>query len=384
MSLLLTDIQYQTIKMGNYDALRDFIENNFIIKCHNIKINDDNAGKPLNDGTFFGIMVVPQLTNNVVKKVYNCNYVDDESTATDQVLVKSFDIEIDTRIFELLNNHEFYTYIAYEINKYQNIESTLSNYYEFITLWCAQSNIEIKRSEKMEVQLLYYFMCRDYIMNKLALSTMSMPSTVLDYPGVDTYNLDEVDALSKKIKLHAGEMTLSSNSAEFLTVYLLSVMDNIDRQKDSAIKYLNITMKGSSSVLMNAIYKNIIDCLNKITQDSMYIVEGMGIRSTRLYLDFKKSGAKRLESKLYEITVDVKSITDKEDALVALREVNTSIKILDALLSTPGIDNYTMERYDNLRTRYIDLREEIINNKKLLNDVNIVTMNDLLNGSFRI
>lgn len=132
-------------------------------------------------------------------------------------------------------------------------------------------------------------------------------------------------------------------------------------------------------------YSNIVRCLNKLNHINISNVnEGFSIRNTKMYLDFRKSGARRLEEDYYKTAVSVKTIQTKDDAMYILREINSAIRILDALINSPETEPMAVDNYDDLRIKYYDLRDRVLDNKLLNSGPAVVTLSDLLRGNYII
>lgn len=381
---MINSIQYEAIKLGNYNTLNDILKENFNIKCNNVIINDDHIDDILDNGTFFGIFVIPNLSSNIVKKVYNCNIVTDatENDNEDRSVVKynSYSIEIDSRVFDLLNHKQFYTYLEYEINKFENIEALLKDYFDKVTIYTSHCGITtIKQSRMIELDILYRIMTTDYLINSLSLLSISHPSLIEDEELLEVYNI---------LKAKSGDIR-NYNTNDFLfTGYLLKTIDSIDKFKANTIAMferlvqycpIRIYKKLINTIVYNIEKLNHVNISVSATNESVF-----NLKKSKMYLDFRKAGARQLEDKFYEISIEAKAIKDKDDAMMVLREINSSIRILDALISTPDIDSYTIDRYEDLRIRYMNIRDVVLSNRRIEDGVNIITLNDLLKGKFTV
>lgn len=390
---MITSVQYEDIKMGNINILKDILAEELPFTCQSIKINDTYKGNILTDGTFFGIYVLPKFNNhNIVKTVFNCTYKTDDMPDTvsiNDINVVSYDIEIDSRVFEILNNTEFYDYIYYEINKYQMLKPILRKYYEFLTVWLAKNCIELpKVTNMMELNLLYYYTIRDYIVNLISIPRMNIDTIREHLELLDTTEADEVIKLARNIQSKVGIITKYNNNPLFLTAYLFTVLDDMERWKNEAIKTMKVCAGLAVTDIDKEMYSNIIRCLSKLnhinisTINEANVNEAFSIRNTKMYLDFRKSGARRLEEDYYKTAISVKTIQNKDDAMYTLREINSAIRILDALISSPETEPMAADRYEDLRIKYFELRDKILDNKIINNGPAVVTLSDLLRGNY--
>lgn len=385
---MITSVQYEDIKMGNINILSEILAENFPFKCQSIKINDTYKGNILTDGTFFGIYVLPKFNNhNIVRTVFNCTYKTDDmpdSVSINDINVTSYDIEIDSRVFEILNNVEFYAYISYEINKYQILKPVLRKYYDFLAVWLAKNCIELpKVTNMMELNLIYYYTIRDYIVNLISIPRMDVDN-MKEYLGlVESVDAEEVAALARSIQSKVGIIRKYNYNPLFLTAYLFTVMDDLEQWKNDSIKTMKVFENLSVTNLDKDMYANIVRCLEKLNHINISNVsEGFSIRNTKMYLDFRKSGARRLEEDYYRTAVSVKTIQSKDDAMYTLREVNSAIRILDALINSPETEPMAADNYEDLRYKYYELRDKILDNKLINNGPAVVTLSDLLRGNY--
>lgn len=374
--------------MGNVNTLSEILAENFPFKCQSIKINDAYKGNILTDGTFFGIYVLPKFNNhNIVRTVFNCTYKTDDmpdSVSINDINVTSYDIEIDSRVFEILNNVEFYAYISYEINKYQILKPVLRKYYDFLAVWLAKNCIELpKVTNMMELNLIYYYTIRDYIVNLISIPRMDVDN-MKEYLGlVESVDAEEVATLARSIQSKVGIIRKYNYNPLFLTAYLFTVMDDLEQWKHDSIKTMKVFENLSVTNLDKEMYTNIVRCLEKLNHINISNVsEGFSIRNTKMYLDFRKSGARRLEEDYYRTAVSVKTIQSKDDAMYTLREVNSAIRILDALINSPETEPMAADNYEDLRIKYYELRDKILDNKLINNGPAVVTLSDLLRGNY--
>lgn len=387
---LITSVQYEDIKMGNIGTLKDVLENDFPFKCQTIKINDTYKGNLLTDGTFFGIQVLPKFsTHNIVKTVLNCTYKSDEIqnvSSINDINVASYDIEIDSRVFEILDCNQFYTYIGYEINKYRSIKAILRKYYDFLTVWLAKNCIELPTSTNMmELDLIYYYTIRDYIVNLISIPRMNVDNIEEYLELFDSTETDEIITLARDIQRKVGVIMKYNSNPLFLSAYLFTVLDDLERWKNEAIRTMKVFENLSVTNIDKEMYSNIVRCLNKLNHINISNVnEGFSIRNTKMYLDFRKSGARRLEEDYYKTAVSVKTIQTKDDAMYILREINSAIRILDALINSPETEPMAVDNYDDLRIKYYDLRDKVLDNKLLNSGPAVVTLSDLLRGNYII
>ena len=201
----------------------------------------------------------------------------------------------------------------------------------------------------------------------------------------DSTETDEIITLARDIQRKVGVIMKYNSNPLFLSAYLFTVLDDLERWKNEAIRTMKVFENLSVTNIDKEMYSNIVRCLNKLNHINISNVnEGFSIRNTKMYLDFRKSGARRLEEDYYKTAVSVKTIQTKDDAMYILREINSAIRILDALINSPETEPMAVDNYDDLRIKYYDLRDKVLDNKLLNSGPAVVTLSDLLRGNYII
>jgi len=86
-----------------------------------------------------------------------------------------------------------------------------------------------------------------------------------------------------------------------------------------------------------------------------------------IFKSLKTSGLRAIENDYYEYAILVKSASDENEAMYALRGINTRINILtDYIYNTPGISDAERKHWENVVQMYQDLRIKLTK-KNILN-----------------
>ena len=73
----------------------------------------------------------------------------------------------------------------------------------------------------------------------------------------------------------------------------------------------------------------------------------------------KQKGIRGIEDDLYEYTLRVKSVDERDEALIILRDINSRLAILDDYLTDKNLSDTERDRWLDVRKKYLMLREDL-------------------------
>lgn len=354
------------------DAVAELIQNPQQSSCDNIKralneifgdtaickevIYTNNPNK-----MFFGMVVMPILTDRETESIM--------MNANDRTKVTQYAIEIDSKLIESGELHltpsqvtacilHEVGHIVIDINSVEEVRRALNVYLagvdDVLRPRTIHNNIDIMS-----------FAISDAIRKVGTLFNKNMNEELVADKFVVAcgYGEDLEDAyriISKK----SLNLNNDINNKFVVLQWSLNINKNMGLMRASTLSSLNKSKSVESSKLTN---RNINAMINNISRSSHFresansINEGFRDFINSLSTKYRYNALAALEDELYEYTLKVKSVDDKDEAMVLLKEINSRLSILEEYIIDGEIrDDKNYKRSIELMTKYKKLRDELM------------------------
>ena len=351
------DMKVSSEKMGTIrDMLNKLFPNGFC-KSVNISINTDKLP--------FGIYLNPDIDN------YTFNYIlfSDEAEYVYQGKL-AYDVDIDSKLFELgLSPEEITELMLHDINILLSAE-LIDMVRKLIDVYVLTTEDQISISNSVNQKQLIIYGLKD-TMYKLYSAFF------------DCYGMNLGDPISEELKNRISKMQYNNNSIfnNFPKIIILQwvfmIYKNMKMYSTMARDVLNDAKELTGSTLIKKEIEKTVDAISRVDAS---ILESVGFKNFldannmlnegSLFKALKINGLRTIENDYYEFAILVKSAQDENEALYALRGINTRINILtDYVWNTPNITESERKHWEQVIAMYQDLRlkltkKNIINKKQ--------------------
>lgn len=306
----------------------------------------------------FGIYIDPRISN------YNLMGILFEDR-DDQFTISEYAVEIDSKLFmEGLTPEDITKMLLHDVEIMLSAD-IVDKVKSLIDIYTASiDTISIKDSINANSIIIYAI--KDTF-NKLASSlygkydfkfyTDEMIDKIskLDYENISIYdNFPKVIILQwafmvyKDIKTNYAMIKSTLDDAKALTGSKL-IQDTIDK----------------TLVAINRTGYELVD--ESVSLTKFIEANNIPLSEVSIFKSLKTSGLRAIENDYYEYAILVKSASDENEAMYALRGINTRINILtDYIYNTPGISDAERRHWENVVQMYQDLRVKLTK-KNILN-----------------
>lgn len=330
------------------DNLKDILNNIFPTRsCAEVIFNYENYGNMP-----FGIMIDPTLPENLLTDIF---LTDNDAN------IKSYFVEIDSNIFNILDAEEIAAYMVEEIYGIVGSE-VIPNLRTLIDISIYKTGHEITCRDitSTDKMALIAFGVKDMIQKN---GTLFSKDEELIGTNVFSQAFDTKEILKNvisKVKSYFGLISSEPENKTTLFKWIIINCKNFDENfniiRDKFIKAKDCTP--------SQLVKNNIEYILKYIDtflDESYVEERckLILESIPFFSKLKRNGLRQIEDDLYEFKVRAKNCEVQDDALYIMRQINSRIAILDDYVLNADISDYEREKYMDLIMKFRQLREDI-------------------------
>ena len=312
----------------------------------------------------FGIYIDPHITRYELIDIF---FENNDFNKSKPNIVK-YKVEIDSKLFmEGLSPEDITKMLLHDVDMMLSVE-IMDRLRNLVTVYTASLDVvSIRDSENANAILIYAI--KDTL-NKLASSLYG------DY-GFSFKNTDEM--IDKISKLDYENVSIYDN---FPKVIILQWAFMVYKDIKTNYNLIKSTLDDAKELTGSKLVKDTIDktlsAINRTGFDFMDEAvslpnfldkQNISLNETSIFKSLKTSGLRAIENDYYEYAILVKSASDENEAMYALRGINTRINILtDYIYNTPGISDAERRHWESVVMQYQELRvkltkKNIINKK---------------------
>lgn len=308
-----------------------------------------------NDQLFFGMSVYPMMSPEMIDKVLS---------SSEKIRIDKYKLEFDSKLFNpmlMLTPEEFLAMVLHECGHVINDSSIIEEMRDMIHIYIAKTNNTLNRPNCEEM-----FAILEYGINN---SVRKMTSMFCIYKNGEVladrfvYECGYIDQLQSAFdKICKNGYLINNNVKDKLVVmtWCLRLYTEIKTKRVPAIRTLQQLERMTTSQYEK---KSIIKLRNSLK--SMAFIEESA-RSDQRKKEHTLRDIKRYELDLYTYKLNARSLSDKNDALYLMRQINTAIYILEDLLYNSDIklSSHEREKYEKLLDEYHKLRDFVAQDSK--------------------
>lgn len=308
----------------------------------------------------FGIYIDPVISNyDLMNILFENNDI--------PFRVKEYRVEIDSKLFmEGLSPEDITKMILHDVELMLSAE-VADKLRSLITIYTASiDTISVKNSINANSILIYAI--KDTL-NKLSSSLygkydfkFAVDEMIDKISKVDYENISIYDNFPKVIILQWAFMVYS----DIKTNYAM-IKSTLEEAKDLTGSVL---IKDTIDKTIAAINRTGFELIDESVDLPKFIdKKNIPLNEVSIFKSLKTNGLRAIENDYYEYAILVKSASDENEAMYALRGINTRINILtDYIYNTPGMSDAERKHWEGVIQMYQDLRikltkKNIINKK---------------------
>lgn len=307
------------------------------------------------DKQFFGVYVSPTILGSQLPDIMFGN---------DPVILTRYQVEIDMRMFNILDNNEIVAILLHEISSLIGVETPIYNLRGLLDTYQAETNTDFSLTLTVSNSQLLIFAIKDTL-NKLT-SCFYAENDVLNsgnkFMEINDLTRSLGTALRKVLSNSFGLNDTVRSPKVIILQWALRIYSDVDLNRRNATQALEEAKTVTGSKLIQKEIDKTIESLDRINSDEVtmesVIVEG---KKGGFFTNLKRDGLRSIEDDLYEFKVRVKTSDTEDEAMYTLRQINTRINIIEEYLynNECTIDPREVERWRNVAIKYRELREEL-------------------------
>jgi hypothetical protein len=306
----------------------------------------------------FGIYVDPKITNyNLLDLLFE--------DRDNEFRIYEYAVEIDSKLFmEGLTPEDITKMLLHDVEIMLSVD-VIDKLKSLIDIYTASlDTISIKKSINANSILIYAI--KDTL-NKLSSSLYGkydfkfyIDEMIDKISKVDYENISIYDNFPKVIILQWAFMVYT----DIKTNYAM-IKSTLEEAKSLTGSKL---IQDTIDWVLTSINRTGYELLDESTSLVKFIdAKNIPLNEVSIFKSLKTSGLRAIENDYYEYAILVKSASDENEAMYALRGINTRINILtDYIYNTPGISDTERKHWEGIVQMYQDLRIKLTK-KNILN-----------------
>ena len=310
------------------------------------------------DNMYFGIKIIPMIDAD---DIYGYLANDEEKYRLNKYLV-----ELDSQLFDPITDISERGLTALFLREIKHIvgdSSPIENARNAVNAYLAANKDHIRVSQSIHYKEILAYGLKDYLSKADSIFYIPDIADIYNDEFIAAYGM-ESDLVEAYNKINNGNIKLyeNSESSKFIVFsWTLSIYRHIKIHRVGAIKTLNDMSAVTGSRLEKLEINNVIRRIRRIDDDIAIRESSSDEDSIRIKL-IKKNRLKNLrmiDSKFYELFMQVKNVEDEEDALYLMRQINNSISIIDEYRNMSNIDKYEIDKWNIAYDKFTLLRDKL-------------------------
>lgn len=314
------------------------------------------------DKMFFGMTVMPVITNDTVKKII---------TTDDKIRINEYYLEIDSKLFDIgLTTREITAILLHEVGHMVNDSKPLDTIGNGLNLQLARKGKNLKGISDIEFKELLNFAIKNSVQRLYSAFQFKDEEIIADEFSVACGFGDDLENAIKKIVRSTGTINKGVNGKLAAIQWSLRIYTDLGLRRLSAVRTLKKVYSMTPSELEKRSLKRTINVLEqpmkaKYFEEGMSLIDKMLDKTSSAYKSFKYKNMRGLEDDLYEYSMRVENTETEEDALIILRAVNVRLAIIDDYVLEEGknMPDSERQRWFKLKNKYQIVRDKLANKK---------------------
>lgn len=322
-----------------------------------------------NDQLFFGMSVYPMMTPEMIDAVL---------TKSDKIRIDRYKLELDSKLFDpmlMLTEEEILAIVLHECGHVINDSSVIEQMRDVIHVYIAKTNSDMKRPNCEEMFAILEYGINNSIRKMTSMFCIYKNGEVLADRFVYECGFgNQLQSGFDKICKNGYNINNDIKNKFVVLTWCIQLYTEIKTKRVPAIRTLqHIEKLANSQYERRSIVK-----LRESLRSMAFISESA--KSQQRKKDYTLRDIKKYEQELYTYKLNARSLSDKNEALYLMRQINNAIYILEDLLYTSDIKLTSGEKqkYSKLLDEYYKLRDFVASESKFNYDYS----NSVINISY--
>lgn len=326
-----------------------------------------------NDSLFFGMSVYP-ITD---KELINAIIQDDAP-----VRFKKYSIEIDSKILSPiidLTPTELCAMLLHEIGHIVNDPNPVNEVRDAINVSLCKRGESINVPKTVQYYQILAYGIKNTVRKMNSMFFIYADGEILADEFVHMCGFgDDLNNAFNKICRSGMKVNDNVNKLVALT-WTLDLYKNVKIRRIPALRLIRKMKSLCGSQIEKREIEMLERALNTIDDDfivqesanidnleNYYITEGDNSRRRTSYAQLKKEATlknmRKFEGDVYEYSMRIRHVSEEEDAMYLMRQINTRISVMEDFLDNVRLSDVERDRWFALLDKYYSLREQLANN----------------------
>lgn len=308
------------------------------------------------DKLFFGMCCMPIMKDEEVVDIL----LTDKPKRIDK-----YYIEIDSKILEInLSSIELTAVLLHEVGHLVNDSTPINKTRQSIDIYLDKNNTTLSFNDSIHEKSLMMFAIKDSIRKLTSLFYFKDEEIIADEFVVRCGFGKELESAYKKIVKSSGILTRGVHSDSKLAIleWTLKLYKDLGLKRIYALSVMNKAKSITGSKLEKRELEIASRSLDKmeylVTQEATVIIEKSKL-TLDIFRDIRLNGMRNIEDDLYEFNIRLKNVSEEDDCLYLLRQINMRLAIIDDYLLDTKLDEHEKKNWYKLRDKYNLLREQL-------------------------
>lgn len=305
------------------------------------------------DKLFFGMCVLPVITDKDAVEIVQTD---------NPIRIREYYIEIDSKLFSPmlnLNAAEVTAVVLHEVGHLVNDASPVETLRKQVDIYLARNGDTLSITDSIYYRNILAFGFSDAI-RKLTSIFFDTEEIKADEYVIKCGYGEELESAMAKIQKNSWNINGDVNDKLVLMSWVLRLYKNVKIRRIAALRTIRKSKALTASELERKQLESLDNSLRRIDDSSL--MESVVLEFTKpneKFKEFKVKGLKGFESDYYEFNMIKRNVTDQDDALYLMRQINTRISVIENYLETETMSESERARWDKLFNKYITLRDEL-------------------------
>ena len=311
------------------------------------------------DKMFFGVKTIAMIDADDIFEYL----VDTEPVRVDKYIVE-FDSHLFNPILDL-SAEELLAILMHEVSCVIGDAAPIENARNALDSYLANNRDHIKVSQSIHYKEILAYGLKDYLSKGYSMFYTSDASEIISNEFAKSYGLsDSLMSAYEKVSTNNIKLYENSEISKFIVFgWTLGLYRNLKVRRVGALRTLARAKQLTGSRLEQMEIDNVIRRIKRI--DDSVLIESAGEKSSfRIKLKEKMKKARlnnlrTIDNTLYELSMQVRNVEDENDALYLMRQLNTSIAIIDEYRNSTDCDEYEVSKWNTLMDKFVQLRDKL-------------------------
>lgn len=305
------------------------------------------------DKLFFGMRVFPEINKGISAKICQTD---------DPVRFDNYYVEIDSKLFDPflgLTIDETLAILLHEIGHLTNNSKPADEIRRGIDTYLAVYGETLKYSDSIQYWNVLAYGLADAAVKVTSLFYANDKEFKADEFVITCGYGEELESALKKIVSRRVSLNKEVNEKFIVLSWTLRLYKDVKNKRIRALSTINRCIELSPSQLEKRELKDLSKSIRKIGDDILIresvIQEGLSdkIREMKLH------SIDQFKSDYYEFNMIKNNVSDQDEAILLMRQINTRISILSDAIETEKMNDKKKKDFSDLLEKYENLRDEL-------------------------